>query len=66
MLGGEGESTKVNMLKVVDGRRGERVLNKTVKLLLKPVEGKGGLKKTKILTVADVREGGWVKNLIDG
>ena len=34
-------------------------LSKNVKVLLLAVEREGGLKKTKLLTVVDGREGGW-------
>ena len=67
-LGGEGGSTKVKMLTVVDGRRGGRVKSKNVKVLLLAVKGEGGLKKIKLLTVVDGREGRWERNLknVDG
>ena len=41
-IGGEGVSKKIKMLTVVDGRRGERVGSKNVKVLLLTVEGKAG------------------------
>ena len=65
---GEGGSTKVKMLTVVDGRRGGRVESKKVKILVLKLVGEGGLKKTKLLTVVDAREGGLVKILknVDG
>ena len=56
-------STKVKMLTVVDGRRGEKVESKKVKILLLKLVVEGGLKKTKLLTVVDAREAGLVKNL---
>ena len=56
------------MLTVVDGRRGGRVESKNVKVLLLILEGEGGLNKTKLLTVVDGREEGWVRNFknVDG
>ena len=62
-VGGEGGSKKN-----VDGRRGERFESKNVEVLLLTVEGEGGLNKTKLLTVVDGREGGWVINFknVDG
>ena len=41
-LGKEGVYTKVKMLTVVDGRRGGRVKNKNVKVLLLLVTGEDG------------------------
>ena len=47
---------------------GGRFERKNVKVLLITIEGEGGLKQTKLLTVVDGREGGRVKNLkyVDG
>ena len=49
------------MLMVVDGRMGGRVERENIKVLLLTIWGEGGLKKTKLLTVVDGREGGWMK-----
>ena len=57
-VGGEGGSTKIKMLTVVDGRRGGRVESKKVKVLLLPGEGEVWLRKINLFTVVDGREGG--------
>ena len=46
------------MLTVVDGGRGGLVTSKTVKVLLLVLVGEIGLRKTKLLTVVNGREGG--------
>ena len=55
-VGGEGGSTKINLLTVVDGRRGERVEKLKCSGLLTNSKEEGGLKKTKLLTVDDCRD----------
>ena len=46
------------MLTVVDGRSGGRVERKMLRFNCLQFRGEVGLKKTKMLTVADGREGG--------
>ena len=48
-LGGEGGSTKVKMLTVVDGKRRGRVESKNLKVLLPKLGGGGRVEENKIV-----------------
>ena len=58
----------MKMLTVVDGSMRGRDERKNDRILPWTIEGEGGLQKTKLLTVVDGREGGWVKilKIVDG